>query len=107
MNEERQAKRKKWNEILRDWNESGVSAAAYCRTNDIPSWQFNYWKKRLLSKSEEDGERRFVEFPFVNERPRNSGLWFELPSGLRLVIESGFKVDELLRVLKVVGDDGC
>lgn len=106
MNEERQAKRERWAEILRNWGESGMSAAAYCRERNIPSWQFNYWKKNLLSSGEEASDD-FISFPFAGSHPTRSGLWFELSSGLRLVIESGFNADELLRVLKVVGSGEC
>lgn len=106
MNAERQAKREKWTEILRSWEDSKMNAAAYCRKNDIPSWQFHYWKKNLLSSDEEESDD-FIAFPFAGSHQSRSGLWFELSSGLRLVIESGFNADELLRVLKVVGSGEC
>lgn len=107
MNEDRNEKRDKWACVLRDWEKSETSAAAYCRSNDIPACQFNYWKKRLRPRGNEK-EGRFVKLPFAQERHRgDSGLSFELPSGLRLVIEGGFDADELLRVLKVVGGGEC
>lgn len=43
----RQAKRERWRKLLRRWNASGLSQAAFCRQRRLSVWQFRWWKKRL------------------------------------------------------------
>ena len=42
-----QRRRDHWREILRRWQSSGLSQAAFCRQGKIPVWRFTWWKKRL------------------------------------------------------------
>lgn len=108
MNEivSRQSKREKWEEVLSRQEGSGVSVAEFCRRAAIPSWKFYYWKRRLRGGENDDSGDDFVEISFSGSG-RCSGVWFELPSGLRLVVESGFDVDSLVRVLRTVGSGRC
>jgi hypothetical protein len=32
--------------LVREWEKSGLSQAAWCRSHQIPYQQFNYWAKR-------------------------------------------------------------
>ena len=40
-------RREHWREVLRRWESSGLSQAAFCRQRKIPVWRFTWWKKRL------------------------------------------------------------
>jgi len=40
-------RREHWREVLRRWESSGLSQAAFCRQRKIPIWRFTWWKKRL------------------------------------------------------------
>lgn len=51
-------RREHWREVLRRWELSGLSQAAFCRQRKIPIWRFTWWKKRLSE-----------------ERPTASGLF--------------------------------
>lgn len=104
MDETRQSKRERWTATLSRWDESGLSGAAFCRENDIPAWKFNYWKKRLRKESDDGGG--FVEMSFDGSY-RRSGLSFDFGSGVRLVIERGFDLEELTRLLRAVGGVRC
>ena len=42
-----QQRRELWREVLRRWQASGLSQAAFCRQRKIPVWRFTWWKKRL------------------------------------------------------------
>lgn len=62
-------------ELLRRQESSGLSAARFCRENDVKLWNFHAWKRRLNeegapTKSEQESERgdarprSFVQIPF-------------------------------------------
>jgi hypothetical protein len=42
-----QRRREHWREVLRRWQSSGLSQAAFCRQRKLPVWRFTWWKKRL------------------------------------------------------------
>jgi hypothetical protein len=46
-----QRRREHWREVLRRWQASGLSQAAFCRQRKIPIWRFTWWKKRLRDGS--------------------------------------------------------
>jgi hypothetical protein len=48
-----------WANIIRNWQKSGLSQAAFCRQNNLTSSAFYAWHRRFR-----DGE---VEYPFSNE----------------------------------------
>jgi peptide subunit release factor 1 (eRF1) len=47
----------KWQNLCSEQEQSGQSAAAFCRMRELPESQFYYWKKRVR----EAGASRFVE----------------------------------------------
>ena len=49
MDRESTGKRRYWEKHLKEWRESGLSQAEYCRRHDLRVYQFTYWKKRLNS----------------------------------------------------------
>jgi hypothetical protein len=44
-----QQRHERWQEILRRWQASGSSQAAFCRRHGIPVWKMAWWRKRLGS----------------------------------------------------------
>ena len=36
-----------WAEIIRKQHESGLSIREYCKSSEIPEWQYYYWQKKL------------------------------------------------------------
>ena len=104
-----QATRKweKWERILTEWRLSNDTVSNYCRKNKIPLWQFYYWKRKLGGKGTDSSRKGFIRLSFSDTVEETSGMWIELSSGHRLIIQSNFKRDDLSRVLKVLGDAGC
>ena len=51
-----QRRREHWREVLRRWQSSGLSQAAFCRQRKIPVWRFTWWKKRLRDGSPAAGD---------------------------------------------------
>jgi len=44
-------RRERWQELLRRWEASGLSQAAFCRRHGIPVWKLAWWRKRLAEAS--------------------------------------------------------
>ena len=42
-----QRRREHWRELLRRWQGSGLSQAAFCRRHNIPTWKLAWWRKHL------------------------------------------------------------
>ena len=51
-----QQRRELWREVLRRWQASGLSQAAFCRQRKIPVWRFTWWKKRLSNDGVSAGD---------------------------------------------------
>ena len=96
-----------WGGLLDDWRHSGKSVAAYCRKAEISIWKFHYWKKKLGTVGNFQDQGKFVRLSVSDCSDSSSGLWIELSPGIRLVIESGFKSEDLFRVLQTVGGRKC
>lgn len=69
-----QQRREHWREILRRWQSSGLSQAAFCRQRKIPVWRFTWWKKRLRDESPVAGDL----FVPINVAPSEASADFEL-----------------------------
>ena len=104
MNTRLRKKHENWQKKLQNWQISGNSISAYCRTNNIPVWKFYYWKKKFS----ETGQGKFIKLSLSEKTDTSSsGLWIELSNGIRLVIENGFNSEELSRVFSVAGGRKC
>lgn len=102
-----QAKHEKWHQELSKWQQSAMSVAAYCRQANIPDWKFYYWRKKLLPPVPATPSS-FIELTLVEEDLKDSsGLWFELPAGVRLMVDLDFNSATLLQVLSVIGELKC
>lgn len=88
-------------ELLRRQESSGVSAAQFCRENDVKLWNFHAWKRRLNGdvgldlpmQSEQKSERgdlrrrSFVQVPIQGLSEMNSGRsWIEVSSATGIVV---------------------
>jgi len=54
-----------WETHLKNWKESGLSQAEYCRQNGMNKDTFGKWKKRLM---QEAAGNRFVEIAVMGVR---------------------------------------
>lgn len=95
-----------WQRTFNDWQQSGMSVAAYCRAAEIPAWKFHYWKNKFLANSPQPSVD-FIQLSLSDEVNASSGLSIELFSGNRLLIESGFSNEDLFNVLSVIRELKC
>ena len=86
-----------WEWLVRDWQGSGQSKAAYCRAHDLRPWQFYSWCRRVT-------ERKFNEstgFALVESASKDSGLCLHLGRGMELRLSRDFDESTLSRLLSL------
>ncbi|GAB2538301.1 MULTISPECIES: IS66 family insertion sequence element accessory protein TnpA [Bacillaceae] len=97
------AKRIEWDARMKEWKESGLSAAQWCREHDVNLHQMYYWKRRFQQESIGTKEADWLPVQ-VTESPstiKNSSIFIhvhdyavEVPIGADPV-----QVAEILRVI--------
>ena len=92
---------RQWQGILRQWERSGKSKAAFCRERNLSQWSFHYWAKRLKER-QAAGSGGFIRV----EAKATSGIRLRLPSGLEIELESGFD-EEVLKSLLRAAASAC
>jgi transposase-like protein len=94
----RVAKEKKWQELIREQQQSKLSVSAFCRQHGFSDQTFYNWRKRLAGES--------VRFALVEANPcgadRHAPLELILASGDRLRIAPGADAEILRAVLSVL-----
>jgi hypothetical protein len=95
----------KWREVISEQQQSGKSAAEFCRERDLRVWQFYEWKKRLR-------EAEIPQFVEMEVKPavkttlagalRPAIEVRRLNDGRSLVIEPGFDAQHLRALLRAL-----
>jgi hypothetical protein len=107
MNQRSEQALAKWRDLVSEQEQSGQSAAAFCRDRELAGSQFIYWKRRLR----EAGRAPFVEVqlaqPGAEPRvpPRVLGsttIEVRLRNGRSLMVAAGFDAGHLRALLAVV-----
>jgi len=95
----RVASEKKWQELIRQQQQSKLSVSAFCRQHGFSDQAFYNWRKRLAADEP-------VRFALVDANPegadRFAGLELILVSGDRLRIAPGTDAATLRAVLNVL-----
>ena len=78
-------KREFWKELIHHWQESGLTQTDYCRTHNLTTHQFSYWKKKIIKPPEPS-----VSLVQVNMNPAFSAM---PGSPLRLVINDQYRIE--------------
>jgi len=89
--ETREERRRRWEAMVSDWKESGVSGAQWCREHGVKYELFLYHKRRL---SPPHGE-------FVEIKDRTSGVALEIEGAL-IRVDPSFDAQTLKRVIKAL-----
>jgi len=99
-------KRRYWAGHIREWKESTLSQAEYCRRQKISIKSFQYWKSKLVGFEEIKlvpvpagivSGRKFSEFIQTREPGRKMVL--HIGERYRLDIEKGFDEETFSRVI--------
>jgi hypothetical protein len=96
-------KRRLWQGRLDEWKDSGLTQAGYCRLHNLDARNFQYWKKRILSKSR--AAAALVEIPvgaLSGRLPAGPTLCLVIDGRNRIEITPGFDADTLDRLIRVL-----
>ena len=90
-----------WRKEIEQWQESGLTQAAYCKQNNLLPHQLGYWKRKLNPKpSKKSPQPKFAK---VNVKPSlqaTSCLSLQLPNGYRI---NGITPENLSALSQILG----
>jgi hypothetical protein len=75
-----------WQQLIEEWQSSGQTQQAYCKTNDLSYHRFGYWRRKFRQRSQAAQSQKDSGFvPVIHSAPSQpAGLSLALPSGLVL-----------------------
>jgi len=80
-----------WQQIITQWQESDLSAAAFCRNQSVNYEQFYYWKKKLITHTSQSDKKTslqlssgFTRVTQVEHHTQTHDLSLNLPSGISI-----------------------
>jgi hypothetical protein len=92
-------KRNRWKKHVKDWRNSGMTQAAYCRRHNLSAKSFYYWRKKYSDFSPPTLVP--VKFAIHPKRLSNS-LSLNIGSRYKIEIHRGFDSETLQQVLSVL-----
>ncbi len=101
--------RERWGTLVERWRASGLSAAEFCRREQISSRRFYKWRRKLASA-------RVSSLPVLRHEPADfvplsfapatsgvgCGIAVVIDAGVRLELSCGFDQSELVRAVTVL-----
>ena len=94
-------KEQEWRRRLRDWQRSGLSAAAFCRRYGLAEKYLYRWRRILAKRAAE--QATFVPVRLLTENIAQDGaLELVLAGGRRLRVAKGFDAATLRQLLVVL-----
>lgn len=88
------AQKRRWLNHFRQCQSSGMSMAAYARSQGIQEKTFYYWRSRLLGQQAEQTTVKEPEFhpvqitpPDVPDRPERMSITLRLPNGVECELQ--------------------
>lgn len=98
--------RKKWEQRIADYKESGQTQVQWCESNDISIHQFKYWAKRIRDYHHTNNEvNRWVPVVIEDPKPDHSkSLRIQIGSA-SIEIHPGFNPSLLTEVIKVLKEN--
>jgi hypothetical protein len=93
------ASRNKMDSIVKKWQNSGLSKAAFCRENGISLSTFTYWCAQCLSPP---NSSKMVKIPARLPQLRTGNLILEFPSGYKLHIPGDQDLSRLEAIISVL-----
>jgi hypothetical protein len=96
----------KWQNLCSEQEQSGQSAAAFCRAREVRESQFYYWKKRVREAAQPQFVEVRVRKPAMSLRGSRAGLGpaieVRLGNGRSLLVGPEFDASHLRALLAVV-----
>lgn len=88
--------------LIRDFEQSGLTRKAFCEARGIAVHTLDYYRHRERSRRGAPAGGELLPVELMDGTPPGSGLRVELANGRRILVEAGFDVLQLKRLLAVL-----
>jgi hypothetical protein len=88
--------------LVRDFEQSGLSRKAFCTARGVALHTLDYYRHRDRVRRQVGGAEQLVPVELIDSTPAVGGLRVELANGRCILVEAGFDVSHLKRLLAVL-----
>jgi transposase-like protein len=99
----REERIKHWRRIIEKHAASGLSAATFCRDNNIRISQFHRWRRRFRKEYSQGNESGFLQLVPFSKPVQHSGIRIRLRDDLSIEVDPGFDPHTLRGVIETIG----
>jgi hypothetical protein len=93
-----------WLPLVKQWQGSNESSIAFCQRLNLNKDQFNYWRRKLISKQNLSSSK-FVRLEVKSPQPiiTSESLIVELPSRIKVTVPLNIDTKQLVNILGLLG----
>lgn len=95
--------REKWNQILADWEASGLSQIDYCNDHGIKLYRLQYYRNKKMQQSNKGHRMIPIEVTNLSSDLSSTSFVLTLHSGAKLSIPQNYNANDLKRLLQTLG----
>jgi len=88
--------------LVRDFEQSGLRRKAFCETRGLALHTLDYYRHRERTRRMATAVEELLPVELIGATPACGGLRVELANGRRIVVEAGFDVAHLKRLVAVL-----
>ena len=88
--------------LVRDFEQSGLSRKAFCSARGIALHTLDYYRARHRTRRATPAAQELLPVDLISFSPASGCLRVELANGRRIVVEAGFDVSHLKRLIAVL-----
>ena len=100
--ERRRRSREEAEGLVRDFEQSGLTRKAFCEARGVAVHTLDYYRHRERSRGVATQAGELLPVELIGGTSTGGGLRVELANGRRIVVEAGFDVSHLKRLLAVL-----
>lgn len=88
--------------LVRDFEQSGLTRKAFCTARGVAVHTLDYYRHRERTRRVATSAEGLLPVELIGATPEGGGLRVELANGRRIVVEAGFDVAHLKRLIAVL-----
>lgn len=94
-----ESRKENWIRTFKDWENSSLTRAEYCRRHSIAISTFDYWRQRIRKESAKQEETVLVKLPVQLSSINPTPMTIEMPSGCKINIPENYESGTLKRLI--------
>jgi hypothetical protein len=97
-----------WRQALARWQRSGLSVSEFCAGEELTTWCFYWWRRKLARRDQHPDSFLPVEVAGSSlSLAVRAGIEIVLADSRRLLVQPGFDPQTLRQVLDVLEEPAC